>query len=219
MAITTYANLQTAINYRIGNRSDADLTTRTPEYIALCESEMQRRLETVDQEIVSTLSTTSGSPTVALPTGFQRARLLRLSFGGVYTEIGLFAASGQGSTYIAGSGVPVQASIVGTNLRINPTPDSVYTLFLDYWGKFSPLSTNNTSNWILADHPDAYLYGSMAHAFYGMGGLARGDSFLTKFIAIMDDINQASFEAENSNTLLRTDIGIAQRRHFNIRTG
>ena len=50
MAIDTYANLQTAILYRLGNRSNATLTSKVPEFIASWEAAMNRRLKTADME-------------------------------------------------------------------------------------------------------------------------------------------------------------------------
>ena len=73
MALTTYALLQTAIAYRCGNRSDAAFVAAIPEAIALCEAEMQRRLETSDMEATATLTATVGSASITLPTGFARS--------------------------------------------------------------------------------------------------------------------------------------------------
>jgi hypothetical protein len=45
-----------------------------------------------------------------------------------------------------------------------PAPDTGYTAELTYIGTLPKLSDSNTSNWILARHPDVYLYGALMQA-------------------------------------------------------
>src|SRR4051794_29214485 len=65
MAISTYAELQTAIASWMAR---TDLTTNIPDFITLFEAEAARRLRVRPMETVGTITTTSG--TGALPTGF-----------------------------------------------------------------------------------------------------------------------------------------------------
>ena len=51
-----------------------------------------------------------------------------------------------------------------------PKPDSSYSGVINYYKKFTALSTSNTSNFILSDHPAIYLYGSLFHAANFLGG-------------------------------------------------
>ena len=78
MAITNYANLQTAILYRLGNRNNATLADKVPEFIASWEAAMNRRLKTADMEATATLTSTANVDTISLPTGFVMMRRLRL---------------------------------------------------------------------------------------------------------------------------------------------
>ena len=55
--------------------------------------------------------------------------------------------------------------------RFGPRPDISYTGKLSYYKSFTSLSESNTSNWILANHPGIYLYGSLYHASNFLGGL------------------------------------------------
>ena len=58
--------------------------------------------------------------------------------------------------------------------RFGPSPDTSYTGYLSYYQAISPLSSSNTSNWMLANHPAVYLYGSLYHAANFLGGIDQG---------------------------------------------
>ena len=54
--------------------------------------------------------------------------------------------------------------------ELYPSPDSQnYTAELLYYQKIPALSDSNTSNWLLEDAPDAYLYGALIHAANFLG--------------------------------------------------
>ncbi len=218
MAITTFTELQSAVAFRMGNRTDATNTIRIPEYISTAEAEMQRKLKTADQELSTTLTTTANVPTVALPAGFTKPRRIRRLIDGVYTDIWNVSLAGDGQ--VSTNGRPVVVSIQGANLVIKPTPDGTYSLPMDYWGKFTPLSIAAPVNWILTSHQDCYLYGALAHGFYATGNIDRGDSFLTKFLAIIDDINEDDADKVFGDEVLRTEVSqLNPHRSYNIRAG
>jgi hypothetical protein len=69
------------------------------------------------------------------------------------------------------SGQPGTYTILGDNFRFAPAPASSYTGVINYYKEFDPLSDSNTSNYILANHPAIYLYGSLYHAANFLGGI------------------------------------------------
>jgi hypothetical protein len=69
------------------------------------------------------------------------------------------------------SGQPSTYTILGDNFRFAPSPASSYTGNINYYKEFDPLSDSNTSNYILANHPAIYLYGSLYHAANFLGGI------------------------------------------------
>ena len=44
---------------------------------------------------------------------------------------------------------------------------------MNYYKKFDALSSSNTTNYILTDHPSIYLYGSLYHATNFLGGIDK----------------------------------------------
>ncbi len=61
-------------------------------------------------------------------------------------------------------GKPVAYTIKANELFLGPSPGAVYTMEMDYYRKFDSLSTITTTNDMLTDNPDVYLYGALLEA-------------------------------------------------------
>jgi hypothetical protein len=55
-------------------------------------------------------------------------------------------------------------AILGRNFEFAPTPSGNSSLALVYYQKIPALSDVTTTNWLLTNHPDIYLYTSLMHA-------------------------------------------------------
>jgi hypothetical protein len=65
------------------------------------------------------------------------------------------------------TGKPYYFTTVGgsTNqLEVLPSPDSSYTSSIVYYTRIAALTDSATSNWLLAAHPDIYLFGTLVEA-------------------------------------------------------
>lgn len=161
MAITTFSELKTAIANWL-NRSD--LTDRIPEFIDLCETELDRQLRTTDQLTRSTTPITGQY--ASLPTDFLEIRNIQLDTSPVKRLQYLTPdrLDDERRTTYRSSGEPVYYSILGNNMEFAPTPDTTYTLQIAYYARLTKLSDSNTTNFLITNHPDIYLYGSLKHA-------------------------------------------------------
>lgn len=211
---TDYSTLVTSIA-AVLHRSD--LNNDIPGFVDLCEADMNRRLKVGDSEASTTLTLpTTGS--VALPTGFTKMRRLRLYDGSVYydlTEAALAPSEYDGVT----QGRPLVVSIVGSNIVSRPLPTQSYTLYIDYYAKFTALSGTST-NWILTSHPDAYLYGSLLHSAPFLGQDLRIQTWNQAYEKAIRGINRADFEKRFSQLKTRSDMeGLNSPGRFDINTG
>lgn len=160
MTITTYAELQTAI----GNWLDrTDLTDRAPEFIALAEAGINRDVDHWRGEKRATA--TIDARFSAVPTDYLRPIRFQISA----TERPLEPISVQDMHQRRAfddnaSGIPAYYAVVGGEFEFFPSPNSSYTGTLYYRAKVPALSNANTSNWVLANAPDVYLYGSLVHS-------------------------------------------------------
>ena len=163
MALTTYALLKTTIaNYL--NRTD--LTSYLGDFITLTESRLNRELRVREMVNTDTSTTTvSGTQSYSLPSGFLEAsavifqsdpyRTLRFMANGDFYRFYNLSKT---------SGLPTFFTIVGSNILLGVAPDSAKTLQIDYYKTITPLSDSNTSNDILTNYPELYLYGALAES-------------------------------------------------------
>ena len=166
MAISTYAELQTAV----ANWLDRDdLTDRIPEFIALAEAKMNRNLRISLMENISTaISTVGGQRDYSLPTGFNGMREFHLTTNPLtplsYLTPEMMNRMWAGST----SGKPRAFTLFsdgGTRkIKLGPAPDVVYTTSMLYLKKIDNLSVANPTETMLTENPDIYLYGALLEA-------------------------------------------------------
>ena len=161
MAITTYSELKTAVADWLER---SDLTARIPDFISLAEAKMNRKLRV--RLMMERVTLTVDAEYEDLPADFREADSLIFSDAGVTfecrpTPAEALAVRSVGGTYAAR---PEFYSLIGSQLRVYPTPDKAYSAELTYYQKVPALSDATPSNWVLADYPDAYLYGALAEA-------------------------------------------------------
>lgn len=209
MAITTYSELQTAVGNWL-NRTD--LSSRIPEFIALAESRLNRRLRLRVMEDDETLTGVVGSRIIAVPSGY----VAPISFFIVRTtgrEPLTFVRSRM-ETYTAQS-EPRYWTIDNTNIAFERPCDSAYSFLFKMYLGFA-LTNSVTTNWLLTNHPDAYLYASVAEGFKYL----RNDNATSEFEALTDRAIKEIQDKENQSrdSALRTDVP-RQFRTFNVISG
>ena len=89
------------------------------------------------------------------------------------------------------TGRPAHYCVQGANFRFGPTPDVAYTATLVYYLKVPALTDSATSNWVLAQHPDAYMYGAMAE-LCGFTQDPMAGKWIEAMYAVIDEIKRAS---------------------------
>jgi hypothetical protein len=157
MAITTYSELQAAI----GNWLDHSLfAARVPEFIALFEATANRRLRVRQQEVTASL-TPDATGAVSIPTDYLAWRRVTWT-GQTRTELQYVHPSYLQAAYPSSpADVPRIFTIEGLTLKVRPLDSTA--LEFDYFQKIPALS-GTPANWLLTEHPDLYLFGSMVEA-------------------------------------------------------
>jgi hypothetical protein len=161
MALTTYNELKSSVADWL-NRTD--LTAVVPDFISLAEAQIERTLRTRQMIVRATASIDSEYS--AVPADFLETKSIKLNTNPV-TPLQFESVdaldSMKGTMYLA-NGKPLYFGIVGGQIRVLPVPDSTYTAELTYYAKLSKLSSTNTTNWLLTQAPDVYLYGALMQA-------------------------------------------------------
>lgn len=79
-----------------------------------------------------------------------------------------------------------------------PPPSSTTTATIEYYSRLQVLSATVTTNWILEDYPDLYLYGSLLQATAYIGDDARLGLWKTAYDAALDACMASGKRARNS---------------------
>jgi hypothetical protein len=156
MAFSNYDELKKSIS----NWADRDdLNSFIPDFIALCEARFNRELRLRSMEQKEYADTVGGQANYALPTNFLQMREFRLNQNPTvslqYVSPEIYEA------WNLGSGQPKWYTIIANEIRLGPVPAGVYEMEMLFWRKFPNLSSSITSNWMLQNAPDVYLYGSL----------------------------------------------------------
>ena len=198
--IATYAELQTSVADFL-NRED--LTAVIPTFIRLAEARIDRDLRHWRQEQRDTLSL--DAQYVALPATFLQPIRLQITTGptGEVAPISvaqMLQLRGERNDRV---GTPTNYAITAGQIELYPTPDDTYAASMVYYGRIAALSDSSTTNWLLTEAPDAYLYGSLVYAAPYLKDDQRMVVWESLFKLSIDTLNLSSDDAKYGGTGLR----------------
>lgn len=189
MSITTYAELKTSITDFL-NRDDLD--TATPTFISLAEADMQRKIRHWRQEKRSNANLNSRYSDV--PSDFLEVIRFGVS-GGNHSTLEIISQGDMLDLRMKSrdaSGSPRYYALTAGEIELFPTPSAVTATELYYYSKIDGLSDSNTSNWLLENHPDAYLYGALVHSAPYLADDARVAVWASLYQNAISSINAES---------------------------
>lgn len=201
MAITTYAELQTAIANWL-NRED--LTAVIPDFITLIEAALNRTLR-VNEMIERDTSVVSGGY-INMPLDWlETISLITVDSPPVVLEYVAQKAMAEARA-TQRAGVPVVYTITNNKFQLFPAPTDDTSVEMVYYAKIPALTDENTSNWLLATHPDIYLFGGLLQAEPYLKNDERLATWASMYKGAVDALTYASERAK------RPEGGIHMRR-------
>lgn len=193
MAISTYAELQTAVA-AWAHRSTSNIT----DFIDLAEARINAALESRMAEVESSLTGVVDSRYIALPTGYYNNIGLWLTTYGNRIEI-VYVQPDSLPIATDSSGQPYYYTIDGSNIAFEMPCSSAYTYVFRYKKGYDIASTS--TNDILTRYPNVYLYGSLREASM----FANDDNNAMKWEAAyqfaLDECRNAEFKNKTMSTL------------------
>ena len=194
MALSNYTDLQ-AICADFLNRSD--LTDIIKDWIKMAEAEFNRVLRT--REMAVRTRSPLSTQYVKLPPDFIGMRNIEL----ITNPITPLEYRNPHTLDIHRSndatGKPLYYSVIQYNLEFAPVPDSEYTLEIVYYQKVPALSVH-TTNWLLDNHPDAYIYGTLLQSPVYLGHDERITLWLGRYNQIIEQITTSDQKASFSGS-------------------
>lgn len=155
MALSTYADLKTSIASWLARD---DLTDNIPDFITLFEAAAARKLRVRPMETSVIWTPVNGA--VPLPSDFLGMRRLTWT-GSTPVELAYVHPTYLRSLFPgAEAGIPSHYTVEASNILIRPVDDTDVDIL--YYAKTPAVS--GALNWLYTNHPDAYLFGSLAEA-------------------------------------------------------
>jgi|CXWL01.1.fsa_nt_gi hypothetical protein len=215
MTITTYSELQTTIASWAHNTA---LTTQIPDFITLAEAAFNRILRLRTMESDNALTLTSGARTVSIPSGYIEPISLRLIISGEPYRVLTPRMPQELNINVASTAArrPEYWTINGTNIEFPNLADQTYSLTLRMVTAFS-LSNASPTNWLLTNHPDLYLYGSMLQAAPYMVNDSRIPTWKLFYDAALKQVKDNAARSRSIASLI-TDLPTSRRGLYNVYT-
>jgi len=203
MAITTYAELKSAVADFL-NRDD--LTSTIDTFIDMAEANLNRdvrhwRMEQRSQAEID-------DQYLTLPTDWVETIRLTVKDTVPYA-MNLVSRDRMQDIRFEGddvSGKPLYYAHIAGEIEMYPTPDATYDIELLYTQKIEALSDSNTSNWLLTEAPDLYLYAVLLETAIYLRDDERITAYAGMYQSKLAALNTSGNKATVSGTGLKLNI-------------
>lgn len=206
-----YSEILTTVEARM-NRSD--LGDLIPAWITRVEEEINTRLARDPvRPMVNTYTLEATTQRVDLPDDFIDAIDLTASDGTDEWPLARIEPGRRMARYKYATApgveydedVPQHYQIIGDTIVLSMTPESALDLTLDCYTKLTPLTSTNSSNWLVAAHGDVYEFGVLAHAAKHIRDMDYYRENRDLFISALEMVTQAYPERKRDIGLRITD--------------
>lgn len=212
MSISNYTELKTAV----ANWLHDDLfTSIIPDFITIGEASLNRQLRLFQMENTATLSTSITDRFAALPSGFLELIDLAIyadNYPQTLTQESLASINERSTTV---TGLP-KFYAISSNIVFDIISDQVYTCSLRYYKKLDIAA--DTTNFLLTDYPDLYLYSAlMAAAPY-----IQDDARIGTWASMLDNAIKATNRVDarsRGKTMLGIEAGLRSSNRGDIFAG
>ena len=167
MSIASFSELKSSIATWLTRSNAASFTAVVPDFITMTEADFNSklRIRAMEQHSLSAMTTAQGVTTAALPSGYLQFRSVWLNGTDPKQPLRFITPDQMHTLYVQSTnGKPKVFTISGENAEFGPTPDAAYAIAAVFYKRLDALSDTTTTNWMLTNHPDVYLYGALKHA-------------------------------------------------------
>jgi hypothetical protein len=164
--VMTYDSLNTMVLQYL-ERSDAAVVEAIPTFITLAEFEIAQQIKTLGQMQVVESTMEIGNPVIQKPARWRKTVSMEVSSNGSKSPVLLrkyeyLRSYTPDATTI---GLPLYyADYDYDHWLVAPTPDQAYPFEVLYYERIAPLSSENQTNWITQNAPNAMLFGTLLQA-------------------------------------------------------
>lgn len=216
MAISTYAELKTAIATWLERSGDVAVTGNAADFVTLAESRLNRTLPLRAMETETTLTGTVSSRQLTLPSDYVEPKSLFLTTFGTQDWLRPFLAGTE--TLGTTNGTPTAWTINGTAISLDRPCDQAHSFLFRYRQRFA-LSDASPTNWLLSNHPDAYLFACLIEANIFLGDNDGAIAWELRLSQSLDQIADKEGRSTSRAALTVDPALSAAAAGFSIRKG
>ena len=161
----TYDHLLTAVEQYL-ERNDAAVVDQIPTFITLAEFEIAQQIKTLGQIQVVQANLSVANPILQKPARWRKTVSMTVTDGATKSPVFLRkfeylqSYNNEGNT-----GLPLYYGDYDyDNWLVAPAPDQAYQIEVLYYERLQPLSSENQTNWITNNAPNAMLFGTLLQA-------------------------------------------------------
>jgi hypothetical protein len=164
--VMTYDSLNSTVLQYL-ERSDPATVAAIPTFITLCEFEIAEQIKTLGQLNVATSTMSANNPVLQKPARWRKTVSMNLTTAAGAQPV-LLRKFEYLKNYWPDATQTAQplfyADIDYDNWYLAPTPDQAYSFEVLYYERIQPLSSDNQTNWLTRNAPNAMLYGTLLQA-------------------------------------------------------
>ena len=215
MDINSYATLQSYLADMLNRR---DLTEQIKSHINLAESQISRDIRHWRME--NRAQITQQERYFALPTDWVETIRLQLVGGRPLEMLSRKVMQQWRDRQTYTDSEPRFYRHSENAFEIYPVPSAEMQFELEYYQKIPDLNDTDTTNWLLTEFPDVYVYGAALHSYQFLKDTARMGDMAQLYSAASQRVNGTGEEAESSGSSLRLrKFGMRQSSRPNRRAG
>ena len=188
---SSYHDLKGQISAWRERAGDGGFAGQIDTFIRLCEADVNRQLRVQDMEASAELLPVDGA--YNLPSDYLEWRRVTATTTPRRKLDFLSSETLDRSYPHRAAGMPSAFTIEGNRLIVMPVTASA--IELDYYRQIPPLSDGEPTNWLLARHPDAYLFGTLLQAAIWEGDQAAAQAYRALYVEKLAYAEQADMGA------------------------
>jgi len=181
-AITNFSTLKTSIEDTLGR---SDLTSQLEGFISQAEARFSRTIRGRDMEATYTLSLNADGE-ATLPSDFLEMKSISCATTPVSWPELVDMDSDEFLFRHRPNANPQYVGISGTTIIVRPAANVSATLY--YYQRVPALTSLNTTNWLVTDAPDVYLYGSCLEAAIYLRDMERIQMYSEMLTTAIDEL-------------------------------
>jgi hypothetical protein len=164
--VMTYDSL-TSMVLQYLERKDAAVVNSIPTFISLAEFEIAQVIKTLGQLQVVESTMLEGNPVLQKPARWRKTVSMNVTVNGKKQPVFLRKYEYLKNYWPDSTQTDVPLFYADTDWDhwyISPTPDDDYAFEVLYYERISPLSSENQTNWLTQNAPNAMLFGTLLQA-------------------------------------------------------